>query len=363
MFHPFKKSDDLIVHSKAPYNAEPPLDRLRAAFVTPQQLLYVRSHGDIPEVNAASHRISVEGLVSQPFSFSVDELRHRFAAHTVQAVMQCAGNRRADMRLVRPVSGDPWAGGAIGHAAWTGVALCDVLGAAGCRDGETLHVAFEALDIAKTAKGKAPYGVSIPLPKALTADVLLAYAMNGEDLAPEHGFPLRVVVPGFAGVRSPKWLARIVVQDAPSGAFQQAEDYKLFPPDLREATQDLARGVTINEMPLNSAICVPSPSAKVKAGKVALRGYATATDRAVTRVDLSADGGRSWCQAEIEPHDASRWSWTFWNATLDLPPGEHELVVRAWDAAGQTQPSMPDDTWNFKGYLSAGWHRVRVTAE
>ena len=331
--------------------------------MTPQSLLYVRSHGNIPTVDAASHRISVEGLVSQPFSFSVYELKHRFAARTVSAVMQCAGNRRADMRLVRPVSGDPWAGGAIGHAAWTGVPLCDVLRAAGCRDDEALHVAFEALDIAKTAKGKAPYGVSIPLQKALTSDVLLAYAMNGEDLAPEHGFPLRVVVPGFAGVRSPKWLARIVVQDAPSDAFQQAQDYKLFPPDMREETQDLARGITIDEMPLNSAICVPSPGATVRAGKVELRGYATATDRAVARVDISADGGRSWCQAEIEPHDASRWSWTLWSATLDLPPGEHELAVRAWDAAGQTQPALPDDTWNFKGYLSAAWHRIHVTAE
>ena len=363
MFNPFQKSDDLIVHSKAPFNAEPPLARLREAFVTPQSLLYVRSHGNIPTVDAASHRISVEGLVSQPFSFSVDELKHRFAARTVSAVMQCAGNRRADMRLVRPVSGDPWAGGAIGHAAWTGVPLCDVLRAAGCRDDETLHVAFEALDIAETAKGKAPYGVSIPLQKALTSDVLLATAMNGEDLAPEHGFPLRVVVPGFAGVRSPKWLARIVVQDTPSDAFQQAQDYKLFPPDMREETQNLARGITIDEMPLNSAICVPSPGATMRAGKVEVRGYATATDRAVTRVDLSADGGRSWCQAEIEPHDASRWSWILWNATLDLPPGEHELAVRAWDAAGQTQPALPDDTWNFKGYLSAAWHRIHVTAE
>ncbi len=363
MFNPFKKSDDLVVHSKAPFNAEPPLDRLRSAFVTPQDLLYVRSHGNIPDIDAASHRISVEGLVSQPFGFSVDALKHRFAARTVRAVMQCAGNRRADMRLVRPVSGDPWAGGAIGHAEWTGVALCDVLGAAGCAEGEDLHVAFEALDMAENEKGKAPYGVSIPLAKALTDEVLLAYAMNGEELAPEHGFPLRVVVPGYAGVRSPKWLSRIVVQDAPSDAFQQAQDYKLFPPDMRAETQDLARGITIDAMPLNSAICVPSPGAKMKAGKVELRGYATATDRAITRIDLSADGGRSWCQAEIEPHGASRWSWTFWHGTLDLPQGEHELAVRAWDAAGQTQPALPDDIWNFKGYLSAAWHRIHVTAD
>ncbi len=362
MFNPFKTSDTLVVHSKAPFNAEPPLDRLRATFVTPQELLYVRSHGNIPDVDAASHRISVEGLVSQPFDFSVDELKHRFTARTVRAVMQCAGNRRADMRIVRPVSGDPWAGGAIGHADWTGIALCDVLGAAGCEEGEVLHVAFEALDIAENETGKAPYGVSIPLAKAMSDEVLLAYAINGEVLSPEHGFPLRVVVPGYAGVRSPKWLSRIIVQDAPSDAFQQAQDYKLFPPDMRPESQDLARGITIDAMPLNSAICVPSPGARMKAGKVELRGYATATDRAVTRVDLSADGGRSWCQAEIEARGAARWSWAFWHGTLDLAPGEHELAVRAWDAAGQTQPASPDDIWNFKGYLSAAWHRVHVTA-
>ena len=234
--------------------------RLRAAFVTPQKLLYVRSHGDIPDVDAASHRISVEGLVSQPSRFSVDELKHRFAPHTVRAVMQCAGNRRADMRHVRPVLGDPWAGGAIGHAEWTGVALRDVLGAAGCRDGEASHVAFEALDIATDREGPCALRCLDPACRRRSRpDVLLAPAMNGEELAPEHGFPLRVVVPGFAGVRSPKWLARIVVQDAPSEAFQQAEDYKLFPPDMREETQDLARGITIDEMPLNSTICVPSP--------------------------------------------------------------------------------------------------------
>jgi len=282
MVDAIRPPEAFIVHGHAPLNAEPPLSKLRSAFVTPQELLYIRSHGDIPVVDPRTHRVAVSGLVSRPFDFTVGELKGRFASRSVKAVMQCAGNRRADMRSVRSVSGDPWAGGAIGHAEWSGVSLAEVLNSSGCRDGDDLHVAFEALDLAETDDGAAPYGVSIPLAKALSRDVLLAYAVNGGDLTPEHGFPLRVVVPGYAGVRSPKWLSRITVQNRPSQAFQQARDYKLFPPDMRPDTQDLSRGVTIDEMPVNSAICEPEPGARLKAGRLALRGYAVAsrqTDR------------------------------------------------------------------------------------
>ena len=141
----------------------------------------------------------------------------------------------------------------------------------------------------------------------------------------------------------------------------QAADYKLYPPHVSKETADPAGGVTINAMPLNSAICEPAPHARLAPGPALVRGYATATGRAVVRVDVSPDGGRSWTQAVLEDHPDTPWSWTFWHATLELPKGEHELAVRAWDEAGQTQPASPDDTWNFKGYLSAAWHRVVVT--
>ena len=241
--------------------------------------------------------------------------------------------------------------------------LADILRAAGASEGEGLHVAFDAIDVVENEGAKdAPYGVSIPMMKAMAGDVLLAWAMNGEPLTLEHGAPLRIVVPGYAGVRSAKWVGEIRVQDKPSDAFQQAKDYLLFPPDMRKETQDPARGTTIYEMPLNAAICEPATGANLKAGTTEIKGYAIATDRAITRVDVSMDGGRQWQQATIEDHGNARWSWTLWHATLDIPAGEHELVVRAWDAAGQTQPAQPDDTWNFKGYLSAAWHRVRVAA-
>ena len=360
MPNPFRKHPEMIVHGTAPFNAEPPMARLRDSYLTPQQVLYVRSHGDIPRLDGSRHRVRVEGRVSRPAALSLDDVR-RLAPRTVRAVMQCAGNRRADLEALRPVTGDPWAGGAIGCADWTGAALADVLAAAGAETREGLHVAFACADLCPTGEGDAPYGVSIPMAKALDPDTLVAYAMNGEPLAAEHGFPLRIVAPGWAGVRSPKWLDAILVQDGPSAAHQQARDYKLFPPDMRTDTEDLARGITIEAMPLNAAIAEPAPGAVLRPGPLVVKGYAVATDRPVMRVDLSGDGGRSWHQAEIEDHGRARWGWTFWTGTLDLPPGPHEICVRAWDCAGQTQPASPDETWNFKGYLSAAWHRVAVS--
>ncbi|RYB01356.1 sulfite oxidase [Lichenibacterium ramalinae] len=361
MSAPLSPDHALIAHSTQPLNAEPPLHRLRANFRTQVADFYIRSHGDMPHLDPATHRVRVAGRVARPLDLSLGDLQAGSAPKNVMAVLQCAGNRRADLQVVGCTSGDHWAPGAIGHAEWTGAALADVLHAAGVSETDGLHVAFEGADVAENEGAEdAPYGVSIPLAKAMSGDVLLAWAMNGEPLAREHGAPLRVVVPGFAGVRSTKWIRDIRVQDRPSDAFQQAHDYLLFPPDMRAATQDPIRGVTIDEMPLNAAICEPAPGSSLPEGSTTIRGYAIATDRAIARVDVSVDGGRQWRQATIEDHGGARWSWTFWHATLDLLTGEHELVVRAWDAAGQTQPALADDVWNFKGYLSAAWHRVRV---
>ncbi len=350
----------LIVHSKAPFNAEPPLDRLRAAYITPQHSFYVRSHGAIPVLDPAGHRLRVEGLVATPIVLSVEDLRTRFPVRTVTATLQCAGNRRADLQRVRPVSGDPWAAGAIGTAAWTGAALADVLRAAGADETATGYVAFACADECSLDGKTFQFGASIPMAKAIAPEVLLAYAMNGEPLDAEHGAPLRVVVPGYAGVRSPKWVHTVTVQDRPSDNPMQADDYKLFPPHVTRATSDPRHGLTIDAMPVNSAICEPASHARLAAGPTTIRGYAMASDRSIARVDVSGDGGRTWQQAELDGNPGAPWAWTFWTATLELPPGEHELTVRAWDSAGQTQPALPDDTWNFKGYLSTAWHRIDV---
>jgi sulfite oxidase len=176
----------------------------------------------------------------------------------------------------------------------------------------------------------------------------------------EHGHPLRLVVPGYAGARSPKWLAGITVQSHPSNNPVQATEYKLFPPQVTKETADPMRGMTINDMPLNAAICEPTAYAALAEGVAILRGYAIGNARAVARVDVSRDDGRNWQQAGLETAEAKPWSWIFWHASLNLPKGEHVLAVRAWDSAGQTQPARADDVWNYKGYLCASWHRVPV---
>ena len=282
MHNPFASKTNLIVHTQHPYNAEPKLHRLRAAMITAQADFYVRSHGDIPQLDLADHRLRVSGRVATQLNLSVPELRQRFAEHTVTAVMQCAGNRRADMQTVRPTSGDPWAPGAIGNAAWTGIALADVLRAVGADEDAALHVAFEACDeVEMPNEGRFRYGASIPMTKAMSPEVLLAYAMNGAPLAAEHGFPLRVVVPGFAGVRSPKWLASITVQDAPAANHMQQRDYKLVPPEMTAGYGQLGTGLhdqrnAVECRNLRTRRRTPS----LRPAPCHVRGYAVATARA-----------------------------------------------------------------------------------
>ncbi len=351
----------LIVHSRTPFNAEPAPERLADSFLTATADFYVRSHGDIPELDARTHRLEVRGRVGTTLSLSVADLAERFAVHEVEAVLQCAGNRRADLQPVGPTTGDPWGVGAIGNARWSGVRLADVLHAAGVAADAGLHVAFSCLDRCEAGGERFRYGASIPLCKALSPEVLLATGMNGALLAPEHGYPLRVVVPGYAGVRSPKWLHTVTVATEPSDNHIQQRDYRLLPPDETADPPDWSRGITIDEMPVNAAICVPAPSATLPCGPTRVAGWAMASSRPVVRVDVSPDGGRHWRQASLR-HGASSWSWTLWEIALDLPRGGHELVVRAWDSAGQTQPASPAEVWNIKGYLSAAWHRIRITA-
>ena len=353
----------LKVHSRQPFNAETPLDRLVVSFITPQRSLYVRTHGEVQHLDEATHRLKVTGRVARELNLSVADLRGRFAARTIISGLQCAGNRRADLQEVAKTEGDPWSAGAVGNVRWTGVPLHDVLASAGAATDAVLQVAFYGSDQIEVEGEKGRYGVSIAMPKALNDDVLLAYEMNGEALTPEHGHPLRVVVPGYAGVRSAKWVEEIRVQDQPAESPIQRKDYKLFPPEVAKGEADWEAGLTINAMPLNSAICVPQRGACLQAGELTVRGWATASERSITRVDVSLNGGRRWRQARLEQDASQPHAWTLWRLEATLARGEHELVVRAFDSAMQTQPDKPDDTWNYPGYLAAHSHRIHVTVE
>ena len=353
----------LKVHSMQPLNAETPLDRLAMSFITPQRDLYIRTHGDVQHLDEAVHRLRVTGRVAHPLELSVADLRARFSVRSITSGLQCAGNRRADLQEVARTAGDPWSGGAVGNVRWTGTPLREVLAAAGAATETCLQVAFYSTDEIEVEGDRGRFGVSIGMAKALSDDVLLAYEMNGEPLSPEHGHPLRVVVPGYAGVRSAKWVNEVRVQDEPAESPIQRKDYKLFPSSVGKDDVDWAAGLTIDAMPLNSAICAPQRGERLKAGRLTLRGWATASERAVRRVDVSLDGGRSWTQAELEQDGDQPHAWTLWRLEAELSPGEHELAVRAFDSAMQTQPDLPDDTWNFRGYLAAHRHRIHVTVE
>src|SRR6266567_79559 len=181
--HPIQSR--LIVHQEQPLNAEPPGDLLRQSFLTPQQHFYVRTHGSIPAVDPASYRLLITGMVQRKRELSLDELRSMSPVHTVTATLECAGNRRDELTAVKPIPGEvPWRAGVIGTAQWRGVPLRDVLHAAGV-SADARHVAFSSLDEARFEGEQVSYGSSVALEKALSPDVILAYEMNDEILAPE----------------------------------------------------------------------------------------------------------------------------------------------------------------------------------
>jgi sulfite oxidase len=355
------KHPALIVRTREPLNGGPPPARMGESFITPTELFFVRNHGDIPEIDPASYRLRVGGLVGAPLILSLDELRARFRAVTVTATIQCAGNRRSELMAIESISGEvPWGLEAVSTATWHGVRLQDVLAAAGPLDGAR-HVAFTGLDAVTRLGRTFGFGGSIPLDKALGPEVLLAFEMNGAPLPPIHGAPLRAVVPGYIGARSVKWLGEISVQAEPSDNYFQAQAYKRFPPDVRAETVDWSQGEMLGEIELTAAICAPEDGARLPAGETLVRGFALAgAGAALVRVELSCDSGATWVEAELLGA-AEPWAWRLWRARLVVPPGETELVVRAWDTSGRAQPCELGEVWNFKGYMNNAWHRVRVT--
>ena len=351
---------DMIVHTVEPLNAEPPRAVLGENDLTGADTFYVRNHGPIPDIQPDSWRLRVGGLVDRPLELSLAALRDEFARHDVVAALECAGNRRAGLMKVRDIPGEePWGPGAAGNARWTGARLADVLGAAGIAGGAG-HVAFQAPDVSGLASPPQPFGASIPLGKALGGEVLLAFAMNGQPLPRVHGAPVRVVVPGYIGARSVKWVERITVQAEPSANFFQTS-YQMLPAETDPSRAGPGDGFPLGPLAVNAAILAPDEAATVPAGPVTVAGYALAgDDRRVARVDISADGGHSWRQASLAK-EPSPWSWRRWHATLDLPPGQADVSVRAWDSAASVQPESEANLWNPKGYVNNAWARLRLT--
>ncbi|MGW5731604.1 MULTISPECIES: sulfite oxidase [Streptomyces] len=330
-----------------------PLEAMRHD-VTPAGLHYVLVHYDIPATDEDTWRLSVGGRVRTPLELSLADLR-AMPAVTHRVTMECAGNGRARL-TPRPVS-QPWLVEAVGTADWTGVPLRDVLAAAGVGDG-AVEAVFTGADHGVERGVEQDYRRSLPLP--VEAEVLLAYAMNGGPLPPQHGHPLRLVVPGWYGMASVKWLRRIDVVDAPFTGFQQAVAYR-----YRQSPDDPGEPVT---RIAPRALLIPpgfpdfmSRARVVRPGPVVLAGRAWSGYGPVTRVEVSTDDGRTWTDAEVTARGPHRWGWQSWHTRWDATAGRHVLTARASDAEGRTQPL--EQPWNRGGFGNNAVQRVAVLCQ
>ena len=368
----------LIVHGATPMNAESPPALLGDTYLTPNDLWYVRNHHPVPRLNGDAHEVAL-ALASSPergTSLAVGDLKSKFPRTEVTATMQCSGNRRGHMNQYGTTSGTAWGCGAASTATWAGVPLRDLvgelldLGAAPLAAAKKLglrHAIFEAADDMQA---------SIPLEKALgeLGDVLVAYEMNGAPIPRDHGGPLRVVVPGYAGVRNVKWVKRIVLSaDTAVGAWERGMNYKAMPSHWKSKADlkgvDFATLPSIHELPTQCAFSAPAAGDAVDSDDESFeaKGWALGSaGRAVHRVEVSADGGATWTEASLDrgtdqPYGRA-WAWTTWSCDLPIPAGPEPLTLlaRAADLGGGAMPRTPEDVWNIRGLNNNSWHTVTL---
>jgi DMSO/TMAO reductase YedYZ molybdopterin-dependent catalytic subunit len=332
-------TDDLVYLSREPLNAETPLDR-QVGVITPAPRHYVRDHFAIP---AAPDRLAIEGAVRTPMQLDLEQIRS-VPPHSRIVTLECAGNGRAF--LDPPVAGEQWRTGAVGTAEWTGASLRAVLEMA-----EPLPSAVEVLCVGADAGIPADIGRriayerSLPIDDALRDDVLVAYAMNGDDLPPEHGAPLRLIVPGWYGMASVKWLARLRLLERRFEGFFQTDRYVVGDRPLREIA---ARAL----------IVWPRDGERLAQRPFVTRGYAWSGRDDLARVEVSADGGGSWRGATLSER-THRYAWRQWHAAISpRTTGQLVLLARAVTTAGTTQPL--DEVRNERGYENNAARAVRV---
>lgn len=328
--------------------------------ITPNHAFYVRWHlADIPNsVDLKKWRLQVEGNVAKPVSYSMADLIGKFPAETIVAVNQCSGNSRS--RLQPRVAGGQWGNGAMGNARWTGVRLRELLRAAAPKSG-SVQVQFQGLE-----SGEGPEGLgsnlfqkSLDMDNPVLDECIVAYAMNGEPLPVLNGFPVRLVVPGYFATYWMKCITWIRVLDKADDNFWMKSGYRIpdtprgntTPEDLKAGT---VKTIPINRMPVRSFVISPQDDVKIPAGMpVQVRGIAFSGYGGVTKVDVSADGLKTWQPARLG-EDLGRYSFRTWEFTWTPKVASHyTLAARASDSAGNTQPDEP--VWNAGGYL---WNRI-----
>ena len=332
----------LIVRQKEPNNLETPFDEVDS-FCTPTDLFYVRSHFATPKLDVGAYQLRIDGAVRNPLSLSYTELRD-MPSETRAAVLECAGNSR--VFLVPQVEGAQWELGAVGNAEWTGVPLSALLERAGIEE-DACEIVLEGADRGTPKEKPIPpdpitYARGLPRDKAMQPEVLIAYQMNGRDLSPDHGFPVRAIVPGHYGMASVKWLTRIRAVREPFQGYWQTSDYAYWD-DLDG--QPVRR--PLGEIHVKSEIARPAVYATLEPDQVyTVSGAAWAGETEITDVSVSTDSGRTWAAAEfLDP--AQRYAWRRWKFDWRVPnqPGQYTLLARATDARGDTQPDEHDQRY------------------
>ena len=341
-----KLRDGRIVRSESPLNLEMPFSAL-GSFLTPTKSFYVRTHFPIPAIDRDAWWLYVEGEVEKPFAINYEQLI-TLESLTVPVTLECAGNNR---NFLQPkVKGVQWRLGAVGTAEWTGVRLSGLLDRVNPKP-NAREVILEGTDCGmledpKSPPGELKFARSIPLEKA-RRDVVLAYKMNGEDLLPEHGFPLRAIVPGWYAMASVKWLQRIIVTDRPFTGYYQTIDYAYWQRTAYahwQRGENIAELTPLTEMQVKSEIARPTEGGVVPANStVRVSGAAWTCDAEITKVELSADGGATWSETQLLGESNSN-AWRLWEFNWRTPsqPGKQTLIARATDSRGRTQPLHRD---------------------
>jgi DMSO/TMAO reductase YedYZ molybdopterin-dependent catalytic subunit len=344
---------DFVKHGTA--NAEARLERLwDRGLITPAALFYVRNHEATPVIDAKTWKLTVHGSgLERPLELSYNDLL-KLPSRTVTRYLECAGNGRAFFKelLGKEAEGDQWRLGAYGVAEWTGVPLAEILGRAGVKK--------SAVSVMPVGLDGSEFQRPMPIAKAMEDDTLLAYRMNGEDLPIDHGFPARVLVPGWAGAASIKWVGRIQVSDTPLFVKMNTTSYVLIGPDYPK--EPPADGPPVTLQGVKSAVALPW-GAKLQAGRNVARGYAWSPNGTIARVDVSLDGGKSWKPAELVGPNLPR-AGVRWELAFEAKAGEMTIAPRATDEAGNKQPDLQQQKWNKKGYLFGAVvpHPVTVVA-
>ena len=355
----------LAVLGDKPLVAETQAELLDDA-VTPTDKLFVRNNGQVPDNagDAKSWKIKVDGEVNTPLEFTVADMIGRFPNVTYQLMLECGGNGRSF--FTPEARGNQWTNGGAGCPMWTGVRLADVLKAAGLKSSAvyTGHYGKDPTLAGETDKPSISRGM--PIAKAMEEHTLIAFKLNGQDLPLIHGAPVRLIVPGWAGSLSTKWLTRIWIRDKEHdgpgmGGFSYRVPKKPIVPGSKGDDKDMA---ILESMPVRSVITFPADGARLPAGtkKLDLRGHTWAGDNEVKSVDISTDYGATWKTAKVDA-PKNKFAWQRFTASIDLPTsGYYEVWSRATDAKGATQPFQAAN-WNPQGYGGNPVSRIRVLVE